>query len=136
MKTKCWECWGLNGRHWPHCQSRGYDHVGFHPDAPAREAVQTPDPTPCPCGIARLDCEYHRPEPETERAAGGFMRVRSACGQYVQTFRDGKLVDEEPVEAFAYSPAVLADALGATLPGLAFANCRCALHPIVKVDIS
>jgi hypothetical protein len=24
----------------------------------------------CKCGIARVDCEYHRPEPETQRSVG------------------------------------------------------------------
>jgi hypothetical protein len=112
------------------------------------------------CGgtCVRALCFIHGTEPtparEYEVEDSAVTHVRSACGQYVQTFRGGKLVDEEPVEAFAYSPAVIADALGvtrvaasnhpgifriptgATSPGLAFANCRCVLHPIVKVDIS
>lgn len=70
----------------------------------------------CPCGIARVDCEYHRPEPEPAhddawlsapvsmgRGAGmssSFVRLSSDCGEYVRTYRDGKLVDEEPVEAY------------------------------------
>lgn len=96
----------------------------------------------CPCGIARVDCEYHRPEPEpthddecfdrlshltraqkTElelwldavelgesaavigvsdmhRIGQGVVRLSYDCGEYVRTYQDGKLVDEEPAEAY------------------------------------
>lgn len=45
--------------HW--CQSRGYGQVGPHPDAePMAETQRSPTFTPCPCGIDKRDCEYHR----------------------------------------------------------------------------
>lgn len=75
--------------------------------------------TTCLCGIARVDCEYHRPEPEPahddwcdavsysmvgisdmHRTGQGVVRLSSDCGEYVRTYRDGKLVDEEPAEAY------------------------------------
>lgn len=85
--------------------------------------------TTCPCGIARVDCEYHRPEPEPEPVhddewvsttvttdwiapwagnaektrllvRGGTGKCLTPCGHYVETWDDGELVDEEPAEAY------------------------------------
>ncbi len=79
----------------------------------------------CPCGIARVDCEYHRPEPEPVHddewvtcsdipqtpwlkvslsgggtaSVKGTLRLTTSDG-YVRTYQDGKLVDEEPAEAY------------------------------------
>src|SRR5690349_3726594 len=119
-QTKCHECWGLNGHHWNGCKTRGYAAIGPHPDAPALDTEPAhADPTPCPCGIARLDCEYHRDsladtaqrvmrelreiDPDFGKPSDlgqAVTHVRSACGQYVQTYRGGKLVDEEPAEVY------------------------------------
>lgn len=77
----------------------------------------------CPCGIARVDCEYHRPEPEPvhdddwcdavsysmvgisdmHRIGQSVVHIASDCGKYVLTYQDGKLVDEEPSEAYTYT---------------------------------
>lgn len=75
-QRKCYECQVWNG-HASYCLSRGYAAVGPHPDAPKapipREGLGSRFVVQCPCGIARLDCEYHRPEanadngPATER---------------------------------------------------------------------
>jgi hypothetical protein len=62
MRT-CHECKWPNRQHAEWCVSQGYHAVGPHPDAPSAEPKRTRPPEPCPCGIARLDCDYHRPQP-------------------------------------------------------------------------
>jgi hypothetical protein len=61
---KCPERWVLGGRHASHCQSKGCQSVGPHPDAPppSESSVRVaPSQLPqCPYGIARLDCDYHK----------------------------------------------------------------------------
>lgn len=136
-QTKCHECWGLNGRHWPTCVTRGYGAVGPHPDAPACDTEPPTDraePEMC-CGgtCVRALCFIHSTEPRPEpkgRAEPCELdswgdpddpnnplaftgRKATACGHYVQTFRAGKLVDEEPIEAYT---AVVK--MTVTLPGV------------------
>lgn len=68
----------------------------------------------CPCGIARVDCEYHRPEPEAKGAsrlslradngANGWREMQSweepyegkflTSDGYVRVYSAGKLIDE------------------------------------------
>lgn len=65
-RTKCHECWGLNGHHWNGCKTRGYAAVGPHPNAPAPEEQSTVDPTAllemcCGGTCVRAVCPYHGP---------------------------------------------------------------------------
>lgn len=78
--TKCHECWVLGGKHASHCQSRGYAQVGPHPDAPKAAPPKPAGPLPqCPCGIARLDCEYHR-TPAIEREYEVYNGIKPGSG--------------------------------------------------------
>jgi hypothetical protein len=59
----------------------------------------------CPCGIARADCDFHKPEPAPAAASAGaprpgLRRELTPCGHYVRTYRNDVLIDEEPVEAY------------------------------------
>lgn len=73
MSRNCSECMWPNRQHADWCRSRGYAAVGPHPDAPQAEPPKPTVVEVCPCGIARLDCDYHRPGsnadagPATER---------------------------------------------------------------------
>lgn len=115
-QTKCHECWGLNGHRWSGCMRRGYANVGPHPDAPAPDAeppAQTGELEMC-CGgtCVRALCFIHSTEPKATTETSGdedgwhFVLIQhSPCGQYMQTFRDGELVDEEPIEAYGQQTA-------------------------------
>lgn len=59
MKAYCHECLQY-ACHAEWCVSRGYQNVGPHPDSPQEPAPAKRRLDPCPCGIARADCEYHR----------------------------------------------------------------------------
>lgn len=62
------------------------------------------------CGgtTVRALCEYHRPEPETQRSHGPIDcdnftgKAATPCKQYMRTYRDGVVVDEEPIEAYRF----------------------------------
>jgi hypothetical protein len=135
-QTKCWECWGLNGHHWPACQSRGYSAVGPHPSAPPREAPAPARDPSAPlemcCGgtTVRAVCTFHGPSAATERAPAyevgdetvdAVRREPTSCGQYMRTYRGGLLVDEEPIDCYVgaggyavSAPAFTVEALPAT----------------------
>ena len=72
MRKNCDECGAYNGTHWSGCMSRGYLTVGPHPDAPPATERAPVDPTPCPCGIAKADCDYHRPAPAVPFEYGAY----------------------------------------------------------------
>lgn len=58
------------------------------------------------CGgtCVRAVCPYHAPPKPAPAAASaprpGLRREPTPCGQYVRTYRDDVLIDEEPVEAY------------------------------------
>lgn len=103
-QTKCHECRRLNGHHWPTCVTRGYAAIGPHPDAPPVEPSRPPAVTEqemcCGGTCVRALCPYHGGEPKAAPVVGFTGREVTACGNYVRTFRDGKIVDEEPFEAY------------------------------------
>jgi hypothetical protein len=58
----CPECYASRG-HWGWCVGQGYSAVGPHPDSTdaSPSTQRAPARGPCPCGIERSDCDYHRP---------------------------------------------------------------------------
>ena len=85
MRKECSECGWFGGDHHWSCQTRGYQNVGPHPDAPAKpnhadEALRRYELTDMCCGGTRQrkGCEYHDPAlqpaqvaPDTERLTFG-----------------------------------------------------------------
>lgn len=120
---KCPECWVLGGRHASHCQSKGYQSVGPHPDAPppSESSVRVaPSLLPqCPCGIARLDCDYHR-TPSPSRGGDGEVSIepydalRRAVEECFEAFGiDVRTINDAKVQA-AVQPPTIAECPGHT----------------------
>lgn len=81
----CPECYFNDGTHSRYCQSRGYDHMGPHPDAPVPETVRVPGPAEleqCPCGRPRAGCDYHDPALQPAVAAPAPTRVGVSIAEY------------------------------------------------------
>lgn len=78
-QTKCHECWGSDGFHMSYCRSKGYSAVGPHPDALQAAPAKPTVIEQCHCGIARLDCEYHR-TPAIEREYEVYNGIKPGSG--------------------------------------------------------
>lgn len=64
----CWDCGYYGGVHEPTCSRKGYLNPSEPKPAPAAPAPRAD----CPCGIARTDCDYHRPAPAAPYEYGVF----------------------------------------------------------------
>lgn len=117
-QTKCYECWGLNGRHWEGCATRGYSAVGPHPDAPKAEP-STPEadgPLEMCCGgtTVRAVCEFHKP-PATAPAP---LASHAAVARQLAAVRAGTApIPPEWVCLGPDDPAVSADTIYKTPAG-------------------